>query len=307
MVKYYNNDIIGKIYESNKISQKISNAELYDLINKLRYIWHHGDNYEVLAPIVIETLMDNQEEVLHLIENGVNLNDVSSCGYTPLVAAICMHNYYMAKLLLENGANPNINDDFIPLHVATSLEDYDITKLLIDNGAFVNKVSSDDCNALHRLLGYHIVPRFDMNGKMVCKKASNTDDIVKIIDLLVNKGIDVNHSMKVVSHHGDEMEVTPLALAVEKANPKIVKKLIESDVKRSVVELDPSSVYEYQDDFNFLGDLLDGDISCWKDASKEYIHYLKYKNIVKKYDIEVTTNTPEDGYKRPKMIKRKTN
>ena len=40
---------------------------------------------------------------------------------------------------------------------------------------------------------------------------------------------------------------------------------------------------------------------------KEYIHYLKYKNIVKKYDIEVTTNTPEDGYKRPKMIKRKTN
>lgn len=45
-------------------------------------------------------------------------------------------------------------------------------------------------------------------------------------------------------------------------------------------------------------------ISLWSDAPKEFIDYLKYKKRIKKFGIEVYSPNMEDGYKRPKMVKR---
>ena len=53
-----------------------------------------------------------------------------------------------------------------------------------------------------------------------------------------------------------------------------------------------------------IKDILDMDISLWPDAPKEFIDYLKYKKRIKKFEIEVYSPNMEDGYKRPKMIKR---
>ena len=65
----------------------------------------------------------------------------------------------------------------------------------------------------------------------------------------------------------------------------------------------PSRIYDYQDSFSFIQDIKDLDISCWKDAPIEYLYYLKYLRAIKKFNIEMYTGNPNDGYRRSKLIK----
>ena len=67
--------------------------------------------------------------------------------------------------------------------------------------------------------------------------------------------------------------------------------------------MDPESIYSYQDSFNFIADIKDGDLSLWCDAPSEYLRFLKYKRNVIKYEIEVNATITKLGYKRPNMLK----
>lgn len=75
---------------------------------------------------------------------------------------------------------------------------------------------------------------------------------------------------------------------VERAYGVLTQKLLECGVSKEVYELDPESIYSYQDSFNFIADIKDGDLSLWCDAPWEYLRFLKYKRNVIKYEIEVT-------------------
>ncbi|XP_050304628.1 caseinolytic peptidase B protein homolog [Anthonomus grandis grandis] len=52
-------------------------------------------------------------EVKSLIKNGVDVNLRHHLGWTPLMVATVSGQYDIVKLLLENGANPNLGDNYI--------------------------------------------------------------------------------------------------------------------------------------------------------------------------------------------------
>lgn len=305
---------IEYIYDMNQRNKKLSNEKLYELINDIVYVWSHFEQKRVdLTPLEIEILMDNKEEVLNLINNGTDLNKISPSGYYPLEVAIAMSNYDLSKLLIENGANVNIQSEYTPLNVAVTMKSYQIVKLLIDNGVDINRVDEYGFNALHYLLNTGKIINMKRLtgleykfGKNMYKRPTE-EDFVSIIDILVKNGIDVNCKGKIYGLHsvdGEMIEINPLSIALETSSSKVIEKLLESGSEKVAIEIHPYDVYAYQDSFDFLADIMDGDLSLWPDAPKEFIDYLKYKNRIKKFEIEVYSPNIGDGYRRPKVIKK---
>ncbi|KAJ8335791.1 hypothetical protein SKAU_G00391330 [Synaphobranchus kaupii] len=75
----------------------------------------------------------NVEHVGMLLQDGVDVNAVNRFGRTPL-QVMMMGNTAVARLLLENGANPNVSDHSTgttPLHDAAREGFLDTVKLLI--------------------------------------------------------------------------------------------------------------------------------------------------------------------------------
>lgn len=303
-------NIIYNVYHTNQLTKKMSNEELYDVINKILYINNSSESKRIdLTPIEIEILMNNKKEVEKLIDKGIDINEISPLGFYPLEVAAFMSNYEITKLLIDNGADVNVGSRCALLNAVVSLKNYEITKLLLESGADVNNRDKFGFNALHYLLddGRAITkrsysPYFEFGINMY--KKSTDEDIVKIMELLIEKGIDINCVGKAHGDIGRQIDVNPLSIALETSNSKIIKKLIECGADRNAVEIAPSLIYEYQDSFCFISDIMDGDLSLWPEAPKEFIRYLKYKNKIKKFDIDVYSLTMEDGYKRPKMIKK---
>ena len=92
------------------------------------------DNYNRIKTAIINNRIDEVGKLLH----GFDINQTDDDGYTLLHHA-CENQYNeIVKLLLDNGANPNIGDKpfhLTPLHWATEYDDEVMIRLLIYNGA----------------------------------------------------------------------------------------------------------------------------------------------------------------------------
>jgi len=76
-----------------------------------------------------------------LLKEGANINSIRDDGFTPLTMAIGELRKDVAKLLLENGANPNIvckQHKQASLHYAVRTDQEDMVSLLLEYGADVN-------------------------------------------------------------------------------------------------------------------------------------------------------------------------
>ncbi|ODQ45530.1 hypothetical protein PICMEDRAFT_28173, partial [Pichia membranifaciens NRRL Y-2026] len=84
----------------------------------------------------------NIDEVRRLIEEGQNINDADFAGITPLHEAALEGHYEITKILLENGADINIQsgqmDKDTPLIDAVSNLHYKVVQLLLTRGANPN-------------------------------------------------------------------------------------------------------------------------------------------------------------------------
>lgn len=80
--------------------------------------------------------------MLMITKADVNLSD--NRGMTMLYRSVLEKNWSITKLLIENGANPNIkNEDFcFPIELAYLQKRYDVVEYLKDNGADVNFIYS---------------------------------------------------------------------------------------------------------------------------------------------------------------------
>jgi len=318
-MKEKNKNVINDIYEKfsyfekNKIPYrfKMNDSEMYEIINSCIKIYYSVLGEIKLSPLEIEIIMNNKEKVINLIEKS-DVNKKSDFGYTPLEVAISMRNYDICKLLIENGADVNLHSKYTPLNLASKTRNYKIIELLLENGADVNYLDENGFNALHYLLSakylsyisypHLIFSKIGYKNTGINEKKSMAD----IVELLYKNGIDINCKGKWKIDEV-ETEINSLSLAVEEADYKVIKKLIDYGATREVVELDPDYIYRYQISFNFIEDILDSDISMWIEAPKEYIDYLNYiKNIIK-YNIRVNVVTKNDGYKRLKKIINNTN
>jgi len=105
-------------------------------------------------PELIDAALKGQSnKVVKLIKNGTELNVVDKNGITALMTAVNMKYLIIVKILLEAGANPNIQDisGFTALMYVKTLK---IFGLLIEHGADVNVVNKEGRNPMMKHLDF---------------------------------------------------------------------------------------------------------------------------------------------------------
>ena len=132
------------------------------------------------------------ETVSQLLDkNPEFLNSFSSDGFTPLGLSSFFGHLSLVKLLLDNGANPNIasNNQFqvAPIHSACAISHFDMVELLIKHDADVNAKQMHGVTPLHSAAH---------NGQ------------TKLSKFLIDNGADINAKM--------DNGQTPLFMASEK-------------------------------------------------------------------------------------------
>lgn len=318
-MKYYNiqgNTLEEWVYKLQRCytGGNLDKSIMYEVINKLLKRFGNGKETRDLSPITIEIAMDNKEEVIKLLEKGVDVNEINELGMTPLSTAIYFNNLELASLLIEKGADVNFNwkGIFTLLMLACEKHNDKMVKLLLEKGAKVNEIDGSGYNALHHLVNngritglenyfreWHLMElevAFSNQFKKIDNPAMSR---VTCIDLLVNNGIDINY-------RNPENGINALSIALEgngSGYTKILDRLIKLGAERKAVEISPCEIYSYQASFDFVYDIKNSDISLWPDAPMEYIHFLEYRRRIKKYGIEVYSKDFDDGYRRPKLIR----
>ena len=322
MFKVYKSDkkkskeeLIYERYEESKNILSLNRDELYKILNEefSKYCY----NYSPLTPLNIEIIMNNIEEIETLLSNGHDINEENVEGLTPLSEAIILNNYDIAKYLIENGANIKGTDNFIPLMISAERKNDKIMELLLENGANANELDINGFNALQHLFNSRQLPQLKshIESKGIpfhfLYKIGYQRNQLNCINLLSDAGIDINHTTTIdyqfnFKEGSIPIDISALTLALNNIPvppQKVIKRLIELGIEPKAYELMSSRIYDYQDSFSFIQDIKDLDISCWKDAPIEYLYYLKYLRAIKKFNIEMYTGNPNDGYKRSKQIK----
>lgn len=162
-----------------------------------------------------------------------NLSGRLDDGQTPLHLASIMGHSAIAGYLLENNADPTAQDSSgaTPLHEAVRYGNLEIAKLLLDADADINAKDNlgktpimlifpkDKLFDTYQLLASYRadLTQKDMFGDTILHTATMMNVEPKIIELLINKGADVNARNKEGS--------TPLSIAVQKNDIPTVRLL----------------------------------------------------------------------------------
>ncbi|KAJ6231276.1 myotrophin [Anaeramoeba flamelloides] len=127
-----------------------------DILKEL--LLHKGIDLDILSdkketPLLIAAKTGNFEISKLLINSGANLNLQDKRGFSPL-HLLCSTNkptIEIIKLFLERGASINIQTrtGCTPLHLAVKNGDCRISKLLISKGALINKADFNGYTSLH--------------------------------------------------------------------------------------------------------------------------------------------------------------
>jgi BlaR1 peptidase M56/ankyrin repeat protein len=154
-----------------------------------------------------------------LIRAGANVNctvDIGEFG-SPLSAAAYKGRLDAARLLLDRGADPNLESDAGPLINAAEGGHVDVVSSLLDRGANIEHISPGNQNALIRASG---------KGRL------------EVVKLLVARGADVN---------ARAWALRPVVLKNAKGETvryTVVKEVVKKDGTRQIVD-DPSSKGEW--------------------------------------------------------------
>jgi len=143
----------GSVDEMKALEAK--NSDTINAINKMEF-----------SPLILACYKGNTEVAAYLAKRIKNVNYNSSSG-TALAASVVKGNLALAKLLLENKADPNLADSggMTPLLYAIQFKNVDLIKLLLSYKANKNQA--------------------DLSGKMPFEYAVFTKN-QEIINLLKN-------------------------------------------------------------------------------------------------------------------------
>lgn len=211
---------------------------------------------------------DNFDVIELLIHHGADVNIPNNQEQSPLHLAALRGNLKIARLLVENGARVNARnkDEWTPIHVAFNKKSFDVVELLIKHGADVTAQDNSGSTPLHlasddgnlELVKLLIERNADVNARD--KKNSRPLHLisrrgpVEAVELLLNSGAETNAqndngwtALHVASREGavdvvkcllatgradmkigDADRRTPLHLASQNQNAKIVRLLIEA-------------------------------------------------------------------------------
>ena len=155
------------------------------------------------TPLTYAIAINDFEIVQELICSGADVNREDDAGWLPLVIAVSKGNLEILKLLLRNGANPNMinmkpcTPVEYPLAKAIEINDVEAVEILIEHGANVNFLD---------LLGRTPITYTFLK--------ENTE----ILELLIQRGADIN----IVDNQG----TSPITRAVGKNKINIARILI---------------------------------------------------------------------------------
>lgn len=228
MPKYYIDDLFDAVFDRNfdKVKEIIESG--FEDINE-----NSGECY------ILHSIMDDNEDddemieiTKYLIEHGADVNKTDDYvddndgvyhddnGYTPIHLAANCYNAKFIKLLLENGADPNIQDNehhYNALHHIVSgnikYEGHneenaiEAIELLISHGVDINAKSWRNKTPLHLAIKF---------------------GLTKISKYLIEHG--ANGNIEESSHN-----YTPLHLASKLGNFEVVKSLLEHHADPNVV------------------------------------------------------------------------
>jgi ankyrin repeat protein len=134
-----------------------------------------GDEYYNFSALMFASAAGHFEVARLLIENGASVDIEDDTGITALTFAAINGHVSIVRLLIKNGAiinPPNEYDDFTTLGEAAKRGHVDVIRLLIDNGAHVNQAGFGERTALDNAsIGGHF----------------------EIAKLLIENGATVNH------------------------------------------------------------------------------------------------------------------
>src|SRR5262249_8374031 len=142
------------------------------------------------------------ESVKVLLAAGVDINQTSGYGWSPLLVATQNRYYKLGAYLLDHGANPNLANkgNWTPLYLATDnrniesgdypvrkpdMDHLDFIKLLLDKGAEVNARVKDSTETRTVFTNQWL----DENGATPFLRASQSGDVV-LMKLLLAHGAD---------------------------------------------------------------------------------------------------------------------
>ena len=194
-------------------TKMISTEEKRRLNKELREeCWGYSqrDNKPDGAYIKEKGKLFNLNKIKRLIEAGANVNAKDTGGRSPLCAVILVNGgVILAKYLISAGADVNSKDSdgTTLLHVAVDEGNIALVELLISSGADVNAKNKWGVSPLH--------------------EACYLDNI-KIAKYLIDSGADVRAKITEYPWSRYERCATPLELAVDSKNIKLVKLLIKA-------------------------------------------------------------------------------
>ena len=93
-----------------------------------------------IAPLRLAAAWNNYMATRILLQCGADTNIDNESGYTPLHSSARRGNFSVSKLLIESGCNINLrnNDDQTPLYLAVQNKHEHMVKLLLESNADVN-------------------------------------------------------------------------------------------------------------------------------------------------------------------------
>ena len=161
---------------------------------------------------ILQAALDNDvAKMKQLIEKGCDANarivEAEKYWEAPLRHAVHHENPEMIKLLLSNGADPNIDleRNISPFHYAAGTASIDILKLLHEKGGDVNTFN----------------PRSNYNTPLIFSIAKDKKENTK---WLIENGAEVNPIL-------GKYKSPPLSMAVSKQDLALVKMLLEKGAK----------------------------------------------------------------------------
>lgn len=166
--------------------------------------------------LIHEVRMNNVENAEKLIIRDANIvNYEDNFGAMPIFIAIQEKSIAMAEMLINHGANINIDHGVTPLINAIDVGSIRMVKLLVDNGANINYIAPNGITPLT----WALYIKSD-----------------RIAEILIEHGADVNHA----NFTGE----TPLMIACNNGNEKLIHLLLSKGANPDAKNMDDKTAFD---------------------------------------------------------------
>jgi ankyrin repeat protein len=219
-----------------------------------------------VSPLLVAIMNANWDLAKQLIEAGADVNEWDMYGEAPLFTAVGQRNQAngghgsidplnetngmaIVRMLLDRGANPNMQLFFRPANVrgstntrgstplirAATNADLEVVKLLLQKGADAKLIMADRQTSIMAVLA----------GR------ANEKQALELIGLLHDAGADVN-VIALINHREESRGGTALHYAVRKRYKDVIKKLAEYGIDMNAKDQDGLTALDYTQSRGFM-------------------------------------------------------